>query len=457
MRSSILALALSAFAALPLASSADNRSPASVLTEKIFSVNVNGATAENVIRMIAQKAGAQVKIDGDLSKRVSYNFSNTTLENALTRMASDVGFEYSIRGDLLSVAKTGPKGTAAGAQSVKLIEMRFMDAEEMAEKLKTMLGTGEEVHVDKRLNALVIVGSEAAYRRAVEFVALFDRLPQQIMIEAKIVQTNNNFSRELGFQVGDLGDPTMNNQSRATGLSTPALSQTPTFQGKYRIGVMDNRALDIRLIAAEAKGDAKIISRPKVVTINNTRALINSGLVFNVKTLSNVTTTNSSDTETGSSGTVVTGGIERVEAGLQLGVLPSIVDKHLVRLLVDVNNSEPDRTISIDGIPGISTNSANTSIIVENGSTAVIAGLIKQSKTNGRSGVPFLSDIPILGMLFRTDVQGEINNELVILITPKILANPGEIEREAVPVEKAEDGGEKADEIAKTEPDAAVN
>lgn len=424
-------LTLAALMALsvPAAKSADERSPAAtVLTNRIFSVNVNGATAENVIRMIAQKAGAQVQLNGDLSQRVSYSFSNTTLENALTRMAADVGFEYSIQNDLISVSKTGTKGVAAGAQSARMIEMRFVDAEEMALKLKTMLKEGEDVHVDKRLNAIVIVGSETSFKKAASFVSLFDKLPHQIMIEAKIVEVTDSFSRELGFSLGDVNDPNMANTGNSAILTTPAVATDPHLRFKYRIGMLSNRGLDLRLTAAETKGDAKVISRPKVVTINNTRALINSGLTFNVKTLTTSTTGG------GDSGTsAVTGGIERVEAGLQLGVLPTILDQTMIRLLVDVNNSEPSET-KVDGIPAISTNSANTSIIVENGSTAVIAGLIKNSKSKGRTGVPFLSDIPVLGLLFRSDSNSSRNTELVIFITPKILANPSEMDKDPEPV-----------------------
>jgi type IV pilus assembly protein PilQ len=398
---------------------------ARALEERQFSVNVNGATAENVVRMIAQRAGLEAKIEGDLSKRVSYSFSKTTLENALSRMAGDVGFDYSIRNGVLHVSRVtaGRAPASAGGSTPRLIELKFVDAEEIAQKLRSVLKDGEEIHVDKRLNTLVFMGSDSAFRRSMEFVDLFDRLPQQIMIEAKIVETNDRFSRELGFQAGDLSSPDMNNDSRATGLSTPLVSQDPNFRFKYKLGVMNNRNLDLRLVAAEQKGDAKVISRPRVVTINNTRALINSGLVFNVKTLGQTAAPEGA-------APLATGGLERVEAGLQLGVLPTIVDRSMVRLLVDVNNSEPDTSISIDNIPGISTNSANTSIIVDNGSTAVIAGLIKQAKSSGRTGVPFLSDIPVLGLLFRSDVTASRNNELMIFITPRILPSPRDMEKD---------------------------
>jgi type IV pilus assembly protein PilQ len=401
-------------------------SEVTVLDEKNFSFQVSGASTKSVLELVAKKADLQAELSGEFADRVDYSFKKTTLREALDVMGKDLGFSYSVSNGKLLVNRSASSGrglasTGTGNNSIRILDLKYVDADEMATKIKPLLGTGEEVYVDKSLNTLALASSTETFNKIQEFTAIFDRLPSQIMIEAKIVETNDNFSRDLGFLAGDLSDSTMNNTSKVTGLSTPSVSTAPFFRAKYRIGIMDSRSLDLRLIAAESKGDAKVISKPKVVTINNTRATINSGLIFNVKTLSNESTSTNGTTST------VTGGLTRVEAGLQLGVLPSIINNTLVRLLVDVNNSEPDNTIPVDGIPGISTNSANTSIIVQNGNTAVIAGLIKNSKSNSRTGVPFLSDIPILGMLFRSDGKSERNNELVILITPKILENPGDL------------------------------
>lgn len=435
--STILTFILAATLALAAVDDTGDRSPASMLTKRLFSLSASGATAESVIRMIGQKAGVPVEIEGDLSKRVTYSFADTTLENALQQMSKDVGFEYAITGGKITVSKAGG-ARSGGAMGSHLIELKFMEAEEMGLKLKTFVGEGETVHVDKKLNALVYVGSSSGLQRVRTFVDLFDRMPQQILIEAKIVETNDNFSREIGFLGGDVSNTTLDQTTapaKATGFTKPRFAETATFGLKYKLGAVANRDLDLRLMAAESKGDAKVVSRPKVVTINNTRALINSGITMAVKTLSTVNNSSGDTTSgtTSSSGTVA-GGLERVEAGLQLGVLPTVVNNTMVRLVVDVNNSQPDSQIAVDNIPAVNTNSANTSIIVEDGATAVIAGLIKNTDSNARSGVPFLSDIPILGLLFRSDGKVVKNNEMIILITPRILKNPLE---NAPPVETA--------------------
>ncbi len=376
------------------------------LDEKNFTFQVSGASTKSVLEFVAKKADLEVELKGEFADRVDHSFKKTILRDALEIVAKEVGFSFSVSNGKLIVNRSSSAGgrslaSASGNSNIRMLDLKYVDADEMAKKNKPLLAAAEEVYVDKSLNTLALSSSPETFNKVQEFTPIFDLLPSQIMIEAKIVETNDNFSRDLGFLAGDLTDTSMNNTSKVTGLSAHSVSATPFLRAKYRIGVIDNRSLDLRLIAAESKGDAKVISKPKVVTINNTRATINSGLIFNVKTLSNESTSTNGTTST------LTGGLTPVEAGLQLGVLPSIINNSLVRLLVDVNNNEQDYTIPVDGIPGISTNSANTSIIVQNGNAAVIAGLIKNSKSNSRTGVPFLSDIPIFGMLFRSDGNSE--------------------------------------------------
>jgi type II secretory pathway component GspD/PulD (secretin) len=202
------------------------------------------------------------------------------------------------------------------------------------------------------------------------------------------------------------------------------------------------KTLEIRLNAAETNGDAKVISRPKVTTLNNKAATIQSGITFFVKTLSNVLTTDipaqrSGVGAVGGAGGVggvggvggagglgtVAGGVTSLQAGLNLDILPILVGDDEIKLNVDINNSTSDLGSSVDGIPGILKNSANTTVIVRDKQTAVIAGLIKQNKAKTSGGVPFLQDIPLLGLLFKSHEVIDQNNELVIFLTPTI-GNP---------------------------------
>jgi type II secretory pathway component HofQ len=115
--------------------------------------------------------------------------------------------------------------------------------------------------------------------------------------------------------------------------------------------------------------------------------------------------------------------VTSLQAGLNLDILPILVGDDEIKLNVDINNSTSDVGSSVDGIPGILKNSANTTVIVRDKQTAVIAGLIKQNKAKTSGGVPFLQDIPLLGLLFKSHEVLNQNNELVIFLTPTI-GNP---------------------------------
>ena len=208
---------------------------------------------------------------------------------------------------------------------------------------------------------------------------------------------------------------------------------SPNGNFKTVIGTVNSKTLDIRLTAAESKGDAKVISRPKVITLNNKMAKIQSGVTYHIKTLSSVQSGDAgagSGASAGSAGGttpgVLTGGITSIDAGLSLSILPSLVGEEDIRMIVDINNSSPDQGSAVDGIPGVLRNAANTNVIVKNKQTAIIAGLIKQSKSKNSDGVPILSDIPLIGLLFKSHSSTDLNNELVIFLTPTI-GNPEDV------------------------------
>jgi type IV pilus assembly protein PilQ len=152
-----------------------------------------------------------------------------------------------------------------------------------------------------------------------------------------------------------------------------------------------------------------------VVTLNNTAANIQSGISFNIKTLSAVGTG-------GGAATTATGGVATLNAGLTLNVTPTIMGQDLIRLNIVINNSQPDESQIVDGIPGIVNNAATTSVIVAGGRTAVIAGLVKNTGGRSVASVPFFANIPILGAFFRNSTSSDRNNELVIFITPQIVS-----------------------------------
>ncbi|MCB0421721.1 MAG: type II and III secretion system protein, partial [Bdellovibrionales bacterium] len=187
----------------------------------------------------------------------------------------------------------------------------------------------------------------------------------------------------------------------------------PNFAVQLGLGKIDGSVLSARLAMAESEGVAKILSSPKIVTINNVGATINSGITYTVKTLASSGSTDRSAS--------VSGGITQVSAGLTLSVRPTIVGTDQIKLNINVTNSEPDNSTLVDGIPGIVNNSTNTEIIVKSGNTASVAGLIKHNNSQSEGGVPYLSKIPLFGWLFKSQTTDSRDKELMIFITPKII------------------------------------
>ena len=391
-----------------------------------MSVNVRDTPLRGVLEMIAARTGLSLVLAQDPSVNVNLNQTGVTPRQLLDYLARDQQIEYTISGTQLIVTKRFLGGNIGDSH---LLHLRYAPASDISAKIKTVMGGDEKILVDERENNLVFLGSRASFEKIKSLAAMFDVAPKQILIEGLIVETSHNFIRQLGVSMAGYGSRTTN-----PGPNNPNAAFKTVLSG------INSKTLEIRLNAAETNGDAKVISRPKVTTLNNKAATIQSGITFFVKTLSNVLTTDI-PAQRGGVGTLggagvpgagglgvgglgaVAGGVTSLQAGLNLDILPILVGDDEIKLNVDINNSTSDVGSSVDGIPGILKNSANTTVIVRDKQTAVIAGLIKQNKAKTSGGVPFLQDIPLLGLLFKSHEVIDQNNELVIFLTPTI-GNP---------------------------------
>ena len=375
------------------------------------SLNVKDSSLKGVLELIAAKAGMELVLERDPNVNVTLAQNGVSARQVLDKLSRDQQIEYTISGNQLIVTKQTLGGGTVG--EAHAIHLNYAAATDIYAKVVPVLDSNSKILVDDRTNSMFFIGSRRNFDKIQALVELFDSPPRQIMIEALIVETSHSFLQAVGISIGDTSDLTLTNDSHLTGYSTTAGPTNPNGSLKAIIGHIDGRALDVRLTAAESKGEAKVISRPKVSTLDNRVATVVSGVTYHVKTLSNVSAG-------GNSNATITGGVTAITAGLSLNLLPSIVGTDHIKMVVDINDSQPDEGTSVDGIPGIITNSANTAVIVKNKDTAVIAGLIKQSKSKNTTGVPFFSDIPILGLLFKSNSVNDINNELVIFLTPSI-------------------------------------
>jgi len=226
------------------------------------------------------------------------------------------------------------------------------------------------------------------------------------MIEAKVVEVTKDFSRELGLGLSleERNTATAGVSDFTIALNHPIAApvNTGTFNF-FRLFGSSLTSLNAQLAASEIKGDVKVVSSPRILTLDNKSAKIKQGLEFAYL---------ERDDTGGSS-------VKFKNIDLLLEVTPHVTPDKRIAMNVFLTKNDIDSITS--GVPSLSTNEAETELLVNNNDTIVIGGIVKTTDTKTSSGTPFLSGIPYLGRLFRTDIDNDKRNELLIFITPSIV------------------------------------
>jgi type IV pilus assembly protein PilQ len=260
-------------------------------------------------------------------------------------------------------------------------------------------------------------------------VETLDRQTSQVMIETRIVEATRNFLRDLGIQLGatytKVTDITFPNRIGVTGSASPEagnfLVDLPAAVGAGSGGAITfalagaSSLLDLRLSAAESSGQVKIISNPKIATLDNTEALIQSGTRIPVQT------TSAEGTKT-----------EFVDASLSLKVTPHVTQDDFISMKLSATKNEPDFGRTVNNVPTITTREATTNMLVRDSDTVVIGGLYRRTLSSSRSSVPWVSQVPVLGWFFQKTLETDTNEELIIFLTPRIIRQPEKPRRTSV-------------------------
>jgi type IV pilus assembly protein PilQ len=266
-----------------------------------------------------------------------------------------------------------------------------------------------KISVDTRNNQLIVTDTIDKIEQARQIVDIIDQVTPQVIIEARIVEANTNFSRELGFDWGEinLGDVLSGaNELTMFGLASnlPATVPSAVVGGTFRkLAGTPFEIVNARLVASETEGKTNIISSPKVVTLDNKKAKIKQGL--EVPYL-----------ERDSSGNAT---IRFKNVDLLLEVTPNITpDSRIVMKIFVTKNDVVDPSADQ---PALSTNEAETELLVNDGDTIVIGGIVKSTIQYTEKGIPGLRKLGVLGWLFKSQTKTDRKNELLIFITPRIV------------------------------------
>ncbi len=405
-----------------------------------ISLDFQSADLRNVLRMIAEVSGRNMVIGEAVSGKVAIRLLNVPWDQGLDvimRMHSLGKVEW---GKVIFIDTQANitqqqeeelreqemalrvKETELSTQELvtELIPVNYADIGEMASIVADQLSMRGEIKQDPRTKTLIVRDIDEKIHNIGELVRKIDTRTPQVLIEARIVQANRAFARSLGIQWG-VRQATANPtnpfvlQSPLAGsafgvptedflVNLPAqLSTASTVGFTYGKLLGDLFTLDMRLSAGETLALANVVSSPKIVTLDNKKAVIQQGTQIPFET-------------TSLQGTQTT----FIDAALVLEVEPHVIlHDDTISLKISATKNSLG-AVTFDAGPTIDTKEAQTEVLVKNGETIVIGGILEETKTDTSAGVPYLSKIPVLGWLFKNKSVTVLKTELLIFLTPSI-------------------------------------
>ena len=379
-------------------------------------INLDYPSAEirDIISMLAAKAGINIIYSEDVTGTTSVNLNKVPFDEAFRTILSVNGLAAQQVGDnILRIAtpQTFLAEQKKAYQQTRVFFLNYSKAVDVKTQLDSVASAEKRTAncaVDEANNALIVTDSPAGLENTALLIKDLDRIPKQVVIEAKFVEVSLQDDYHMGIQwyAGRLRN----------GVIAQAANIIPfaeTIYGQFNLGkVTANSTLDATIMAAAQQGKAKILSDPKVTTLNNKEAVIN------------ITQQIPYTTEEWSATTPPVRSIKSVyvTTGITLKVTPVINTdgRILMKIAPSVSQASANTTI-IGGAPGIDTREANTNVIIKNGETIVIGGLIHDTQSNTVFKIPLLGDIPLIGWLFRKKSVVRNRMELLIFVTPKIM------------------------------------
>ncbi|WP_161946341.1 type IV pilus secretin PilQ [Desulfonatronum thiosulfatophilum] len=404
-----------------------------------ISIDLQNAEVEHVLRLIGEVAGYNLILDAGVGGRISMKLNNVPWDQVLDLVLLQRNLGMVVRGNILRISTA--QQLESEREQVRRVREAAMQAEETIQRLEPLqtayiqvnYATAAEMDVrtrpflsergrlssDPRTNTLIVTDSPSRIREIQGSVDRLDRAERQVLIEARVVYATEDFQRGMGIQwgggietvstryhrglyggAGSLPPPPGAGVAQSGYLVNTPLAMAPTFGiGGFISKLMgpDMFTLDAQLQLAELQNIARTVSSPRVVTLNNQRAQIEQGTRIAIQV------TDERGTRT-----------DYVDAVLMLSVIPQITPNNNLILDLEIRDDNP---VGSD----IDTKTTRTRLMVEDGQTLVLGGVLKSTEDRLENRVPGFADIPGLGWLFKSRSERSRNQELLIFIRPSIL------------------------------------
>ena len=418
-------------------------------TGEPISVNLKDVDLKDFFRLIHEISGLNVVLDPNVKGTLTIVLDDVPWDQALDIVLKNNELSRQLEGNVLRIATVDTMRREAESRRAeqeaealavdKVSVTRFLSyahSKDVVPTIKKFLTQRGDVISDDRTNALIIQDIPAVIPGIDRLLTQLDRKTQEVEIEARVVAATRSFARDIGTQFGfgwGNGHTAVGGANSAgtsplftnglnpgyilvggggtttTNQQIPLFSNLPVTQptsGLSFINASNNVRVDAILTLAESRGLLKILSRPRVVTQNNIQALVRQGVRVPIVT----------QAQLGGPPTVT-----YVDAFLRLTVVPQITSEGTIFLNVDVENTTPDFGRTVQGNPTLITQQATTQVLVTDGGTVVIGGVIQTQNSVNIAQVPLLGNIPAVGNLFKRRTVSTSNQELIFFITPRII------------------------------------
>jgi len=441
----------------PIAQQASTASQAVVPTKytgEPISVNLKDVDLRDFFRLIHEISGLNVVLDPAVKGSLTIVLDEVPWDQALDIVLQNNGLDKQLKGNVLRIATRDT--LKKEAESVRDLEkaqndatqpvtvtrvLSYAKASSMTTTLKKFLSTKGDILADERSNQLIIRDIPSTIPIVDNLIHQLDRKSQQVEIEARVVAASRSFARDIGTELGFAGtttggrslfsgDPRVGGSGVTTGAGIPAPPVAIGSGGTSGNGVTTglplntnfaagapptsgfgfshrspNFAIDFFITAAESKGVGKLLSKPRVVTQNNEKATVKQGTKIPIQTTINNTVS-----------------VQYIDAVLKLEVTPLITAEGTVFMDVLVENTQIDNGIArVQGIPALDTQSAETKVLVADGGTVVIGGIIVTQQQVTITQTPVVGSLPLIGNLFKRTQTTVTSQELLFFLTPRII------------------------------------
>lgn len=400
--------------------------------DDIFDIRFRAAPLREVLQFLAWLSGINIIIPEGIEGVVNINFYEIAVGDALNSVIKASDLDYTVEGNVIRVAAEGDFKETGENLKTETFRLRFATATKISSSVQKLLSASGSVIDDARTNSLIVRALPATLDNVRRFVQDIDIRDAQVLIESKILEATRTFSRSLGIQWGvnrssgtvrPVGSTDVGTADSGRPFNVNLGATSPTSALGLLVGSIGGTDIDILISAAEERGDLYIVSDPSIVTSNGQPARIRSGTTLLIRTTGDITigATDGTSTTAGSEGS----GLQEIDTGVELKVTPQISVGQYVKLDIEATTSQPDFSRAVDGIPVILENIATTTVLVRDGETTIIGGLSRLNDNLSNQRVPFLSKIPLLGLLFKNKNRVRENSELMVLITPHIIHTEG--------------------------------